>query len=97
MQVSNKLRAAEQRMHKMQGVISTDAEAEKCLSGLLDKLHKRLHGLVNAAPEVSAGDHKAKELHIAPRVNEQFVNYMSEVVALSTQYCDPYATATCTK
>ena len=78
-QVNSKLRAAEGQMHKMQGVISTDAEVEKCLSGLLEKMHRRVVGLIHAAPEVSAGDHKAKELHIAPRVNEMLDSYMHEV------------------
>lgn len=81
-QVIGKLQAAEGRLHKMQGVISTDAEAEKCLSGLLERMHRRLVGLVNAAPEffeVSAGDHKVKELHIAPRVHEMLESDMDEV------------------
>ena len=42
-------------------------------------MHRRLLGLVHAAPEVSAGDHKAKELHVAPRVNEMMDTYMEEV------------------
>ncbi len=64
-------------MRKMQGVISTEAEAEKCLSGLLERMHRRVTGLVQAAPEVA--DHRAKELHIAPRVYAMLENYKSEV------------------
>ncbi|DBA70035.1 TPA: hypothetical protein ACH3X2_012332, partial [Trebouxia sp. C0005] len=76
-QVNNKLRAAEREMHKMQGVISTEAEAEKCLSGLLERMHRRVTGLVQAAPEVA--DHRDKELHIAPRVYAMLENYKSEL------------------
>ena len=81
LQVSSKLQAAQETMRKMQGVISTDAEAEKCLSGMLERFHRRLSGLVSAAP-VSAGDHKARELHVAPRVNEMLEKYPEEVQAL---------------
>lgn len=81
MQVSNKLRAAEEQMHKMQGVISTEAEAENCLSGLLEQMHRRVYSLVHATPEVAAGDHKTKELHIAPRVNEMLKEYIVEVTS----------------
>lgn len=87
LQVNNKLKDAEGRLHKMQGVISTDGEAEKCLSGLLEKLHRRVNGLVHAAPEVSAGDHKAKELHIAPRVDEMFCNYQDKVTSCCKFCC----------
>ena len=66
-------------MRRMQGVISTDAEAEKCLSGMLERFHRRLVGVVSAAPEVSAGDHKVRELHVAPRVNEMLEGYTDEV------------------
>lgn len=79
MQVNLKLQAAQERMRRMQGVISTDAEAEKCLSGMLEKLHRRLVGLVSASPEVFSGDHKARELHVAPRVNEMLEKYTDEV------------------
>lgn len=79
LQVNLKLQAAQDRMRRMQGVISTDAEAEKCLSGMLEKLHRRLVGLVSAAPEVFAGDHKARELHVAPRVNEMLEKYTDAV------------------
>ena len=79
LQVSSKLRTAEGQLVEMQGVISTEAEAEQCLSGLLERMHRRVVGLVHAAPEVAAGDHKAKELHIAPRVNEMFANYQEQV------------------
>ena len=65
-------------MRKMQGVISTDAETEKCLSGLLEKMHMRLMGLVNAA--YVAGDNTANELHVAPRVNGMFLKYTDEVL-----------------
>ena len=65
-------------MRKMQGVISTDAEAEKCLSGLLEKMHMRLMGLVNAA--YVAGDNTVTELHVAPRVNDMFLKYTDEVL-----------------
>ena len=51
LQVSSKLQAAEDRLRKMQAVISTDAEAEKSLSGQLERLHRWLSGLVNAAPD----------------------------------------------
>lgn len=88
MQVSKKLHAAELQLQKLQGIISTDMEAEACLSSLLDRLHRRFVGLVHAKPEVSAGDHKAKELHIAPRVNEMFVGYMDEVASCSTYYAN---------
>ena len=50
LQVATKLYAEQGRMHKMQGVISTDVEAENCLSGMLEKFHGRLFGLVSAAP-----------------------------------------------
>ncbi|DBA97858.1 TPA: hypothetical protein ACH3X3_012722 [Trebouxia sp. C0006] len=76
-QVNNKLRAAEGETRKMQGVISTEAEAEKCLSGLLERMHRRVTGLVQAAPEVA--DHRDKELHVAPRVYAMLENYKSEV------------------
>ena len=79
MQVSKKLQVSVGQLQKMQGIISTGVEAETCLSGLLERMHRRAIGLVHATPEVSAGDHKAKELHIAPRVNEMFVNYVDEV------------------
>lgn len=79
MQVNLKLQAAQERMRRMQGVISTDAEAEKCLSGMLEKLHRRLVGLVSASPEVFAGDHKARDLHVAPRVNEMLEKYTDQV------------------
>lgn len=82
LQVNNKLRAAEREMHKMQGVISTEAEAEKCLSGLLERMHRRVTGLVQAAPEVA--DHRDKELHIAPRVYAMLENYKSEVIKSSS-------------
>lgn len=77
LQVNNNLRAAEGQMHKMQGVISTEGEAEKCLSGLLERMHRRMIGLVQAAPEVA--DHRDKELHIAPRVHEMLDSYKYEV------------------
>ncbi len=64
-------------MRKMQGVISTEAEAENCLSGLLERMHRRVTGLVQAAPEVA--DHRVKELHVAPRVYAMLENYNSEV------------------
>ena len=66
----------------MQGVISTEAEAHKCCSSLLEAMHRRLVGLVNAAPDVSAGDHKAKDLHVAPTVNEMLEKYTDEVTSL---------------
>lgn len=81
LQVNSKLQAAQETMRKMQGVISTDAEAEKCLSGMLERFHRRLVGLVSAAP-VSAADLKARELHVAPRVNEMLEKYTDEVQAL---------------
>ena len=77
LQVNNKVRAAEGEVRKMQGVISTEAEAEKCLSGLLERMHRRVTGLVQAAPEVA--DHRDKELHVAPRVYAMLENYKSEV------------------
>ena len=77
LQVNNNLRAAEGRMHKMQGVISTEGEAEKCLSGLLERMHSRVIGLVQAAPE--AVDLRAKELHIAPRIHQMLESYKNEV------------------
>lgn len=82
LQVNNKLRAAEGEMRKMQGVISTEAEAEKCLSGLLERMHRRVTGLVQAAPEVA--DHRDKELHVAPRVYAMLENYKSEVTQFSS-------------
>ncbi|KAL3151207.1 hypothetical protein ABBQ38_013050 [Trebouxia sp. C0009 RCD-2024] len=78
-EVNLKLQAAQERMRRMQGVISTDAEAEKCLSGMLEKLHRRLVGLVSASPEVFAGDHKARDLHVAPRVNEMLEKYTDQL------------------
>ncbi len=82
LQVNNKLRAAEGETRKMQGVISTEAEAEKCLSGLLERMHRRVTGLVQAAPEVA--DHRDKELHVAPRVYAMLENYKSEVTQFSS-------------
>ena len=82
LQVATKLYAEQGRMHKMQGVISTDVEAENCLSGMLEKFHGRLFGLVSAAP-VTAMDRKARELHVAPRVNDMLENYKDEVCAWS--------------
>lgn len=82
LQVNNKLRAAEGEMRKMQGVISTEAEAEKCLSGLRERMHRRVTGLVQAAPEVA--DHRDKQLHIAPRVYAMLENYKSEVTNFSS-------------
>ncbi len=85
LQVSNNLRAAEGRIHKMQGVISTEGEAEKCLSGLLERMHRRVIGLVQAAPE--AVDLRAKELHIAPRVHEMIESYKNEVKSACHLLC----------
>lgn len=93
LQISTKLQAEQERLRKMQGVISTDAEAEKCLSGMLENLHRRLVGLVSAAPEVSAGDHKARDLHVAPRVNEMLEKYTDEVHTLP--YLVKFACSSC--
>ena len=86
LQVQDKLQAAQATMIKMQGVISTDTEAEKCLSGMLEKFHRRLSGLVSAAP-VTPGDRRARELHVAPRVNEMLEKYKDEVCCWSVPQC----------